>query len=331
VTIRHVSGIPAIIGTGPAAGGLREAADRLAVTSENVVLSGEPGTGKRFFAGLVHARRGSAGRVVVVEPSTPEEELRVILFDEERRKIEGMLGRAIGRLNEGDTLYVRNPSDFSILGQTRLARFLIQTDPSARRHAAAVHVVFALPAGGEVPSGSRRGVESLAAYLRTYRRITIPPLRERCEDIPYFILYFLGTDHAARGPLRVDDRTMARLLELPYYDNVRELRHLVRDAVAASKGEHLQLPSLVMDEVEVMRGLLAGILRGRAIPLESTLEAVERALIRRALIRSGFDRTRAAALIGLTELHIRYRIKKYGLGDLADPEGEDSTHVPGEV
>jgi DNA-binding NtrC family response regulator len=326
VTTRHFSGPLTLVGAGPAADTLRRAAERLAATTENAVVAGEPGTGKRFFAGYVHALRGGdPGRVIVVDPSTAEEELRVILFDEERRRIEGMLGRAIDPLRGGDTLYVRSPSEFSILGQTRLARFLIQNTPPARNSASAVRVMFALSAEGDSDPGSRRGVESLAAFLRASRRITVPPLRERREDIPLLTRHFLTTDHAARGPLSVDDRTMARLIELPYYDNVRELRHLLVDAVAGSADGELRLPAVIADEVEVVRGMVARILHGRSVPLESTLEALERALIRRALIRSGFNRSRAAAMIGLTELHLRYRIKKYGL------EGGNSTHLPEQV
>jgi DNA-binding NtrC family response regulator len=314
-----------LIGVSPAADALRSALAGLAAGRENVVLVGEPGTGKSFLAGLLRPPDQPRSRVITLSPHTPEDELRVVLFDEERRRIEGMLGRTLERLQEGDVLLVRNPFRFAILGQTRLARFLIQHDPAARRHAGNVRVAFALCDPDEDTGVPRRGVESLRAYVRSSPCITIPPLRERREDIPHFVRHFLVTDHPGRAHLTIPEEVMARVSALPLPDNVREIRHIVHDAVAASPDGVLRLREMMLDEAVEVGERVRAILQGRDVPIEKLLEDLERAFVRRALIRAEFNRTRAAALLGLTELHIRYRMKKHGLSEPDPPEGENST------
>lgn len=286
---------------------------------------GEPGTGKSFLAGLLRPPEQPLARVITLSPHTPEDELRVVLFEEERRRIEGMLGRTLERLREGDVLLVRNPFRFAILGQTRLARFLIQHDPAARRQAGSVRVVFALCDPDDESGVPRRSVESLRTYVQSYPSVTIPPLRERREDIPHFVRHFLASDHPGHAHLTIQDEVMARVSSLPLPDNVREIRRLVHDAVAVSADGILRLPEQMLDEAAEVGEMVRAVLKGREVSLEKLLDGLERAFVRRALIRAGFNRSRAASLLGLTELHIRYRMKKHGLAGPDAPEGESST------
>jgi len=70
---------------------------------------------------------------------------------------------------------------------------------------------------------------------------------------------------------------------------------------------------MVFDETRLVRDLLEGLTRGKRVTFEESLGGLEKSLVRRALIRAGGDRTKAAALLGLSELNFRYRIKKFGI------------------
>jgi len=303
-----------IIGTSSHADALRNMVRAASTTPRNLFLVGEPGSGKRFLARCIHQESSRPPRAAFVEvsPQTPEEELRVILFNEERRKHEGILGRALPRLARQTTLFVRNIHEFGFLAQTRVARFLIQNEQTAAQEGEAVRVVFSLPDPWEEIAGGRPMNDSLETYCRRYEQVVVLPLRHRREDIPAFVDYFLRSMTADRPPA-VQKETMGELCSLPYYDNVRELRLILADGLRMSGGEMLVMPDIVRDEPAAVRALLANILRGKRSELAAAMDGLEKALIRRALLRCDLDRTRAAGLLGITEINLRYRLRKFNL------------------
>jgi len=305
-----------LVGTGKAAEALRSAAGALVSRDADIILTGEPGCGKGHFALYLHQRStpGEGGTLVELTPSTGEDEIKAVLFGEDRKRLEGILGRSLPRLQERSTLLVRALQEFSFLGQSRIARFLIQNDAARRRGEAGVRVVVAGYDEPDEPATGRRVNESLVAYLRKFERLRIPPLRERTEDIPALVEHFLsGLTVGEAGPPVAGEDFLRQLAILPYPDNIRELRFLVEEAVRCSPGQNLRLPSMVFDETRLVRDLLEGLTRGKRVTFEESLGGLEKSLVRRALIRAGGDRTKAAALLGLSELNFRYRIKKFGI------------------
>jgi two-component system NtrC family response regulator len=139
--------------------------------------------------------------------------------------------------------------------------------------------------------------------------ITLPPLRQRREDIPLLVDHFLrrfADEGKARG---VSREAMDMLLKHDYPGNVRELENLVHRAVVLSRGEVVSTSDLPLH--------LSG-LKGEAGKEESggfteRVEAFEKRLILEALDRSGGVQTRAAAALGMSERHLRYKLKKFGL------------------
>lgn len=303
-----------IIGTSPHAEALRQIVGTLSAASDNVLVIGEPGAGKRFLARCIHEQSFRPPRSLFVEVSlqTREEELRVILFNEERKKHEGILGHALPRLARRTTLFVRNIHEFSFLAQTRVARFLIQNEQTAAQAGEAVRVVFSLPHPWEEVVRGRQINDSLDTYCRRYMQILIPPLRNRREDIGAFVEFFLRRMTAGRPPV-VEAAAMTELRSLPYYDNVRELRQILAEALLETKEGTLALPELVRDEPAAVHTLLVNILEGRKSDLEAAMDGLEKALIRRAFLRCDLDRARAAGLLGITDINLRYRLKKFNL------------------
>jgi two-component system NtrC family response regulator len=137
--------------------------------------------------------------------------------------------------------------------------------------------------------------------------ITLPPLRDRREDVPLLVDHFLrrfADEGKARG---VSREAMDLLLKHDYPGNVRELENLVHRAVVLARGDVITTADLPLH--------LAGLKpEGKAEQAGFTerVEAFERALISEALERAGGVQTRAAAALGMSERHLRYKLKKYG-------------------
>ncbi|MGA9117332.1 MAG: sigma 54-interacting transcriptional regulator [Bacteroidota bacterium] len=314
---KETSPLPrAITGSSPQVRELRTQLQALAGTPRPLVLAGEPGAGKRHFARCLHLRTyGRSGAPFVeCDPETDEEALRVILFDEGRRRMEGIMGRKLADLTAEGTLLVRNLHAFKIIAQTRLARFLVQQEQGK---SPGVRVVFSFPDG--VPGAGRRGplMESLERSLRRFPLVTIAPLRERREDIPV-----LAEEFARRRGVSGREAIPADALEAfqrhPWHDNVRELRSVVRESLAGGTG--FRLPGGFLDEREGVRKAIDAILEGRPFSIEEYLNTMEQAFLRRALIRCDYDKVRAASLLGMTEIHLRYRMRKFGLHDPNEEE-----------
>jgi DNA-binding NtrC family response regulator len=124
-------------------------------------------------------------------------------------------------------------------------------------------------------------------------------------------------------PPGVNSEVMAELTGLPYYDNVRELRSLLAEALLVTRENMLVLPDFVLDEPAAVRSLLESILGGRKSDLEGAIHGLQKALIRRALLRCDQDRACAAALLGLTDINLRYRLRKFNLSGTPEGGGSD--------
>ena len=139
--------------------------------------------------------------------------------------------------------------------------------------------------------------------------ITLPPLRDRREDVPLLVDHFLRR-FADEGKARsVSREAMDLLLKHDYPGNVRELENLVHRAVVLARGDVITTGDLPLH--------LAGLKpegRADAAGFTERVEAFEKALIHEALEKADGVQTRAAAALGMSERHLRYRLKKYAAG-----------------
>jgi DNA-binding NtrC family response regulator len=149
--------------------------------------------------------------------------------------------------------------------------------------------------------------------------ITVPPLRDRPEDILPLARHFLLTLRPKAGARFTGfDRDAERLLvAYPWPGNVRELRNVVERALVLERGTEVGVRSLMLDGAGEDGSVPPDVLLGPGI---AALEAVERELIARAMKATAENTTRAAELLGLTRDQLRYRLKKFGT---KHPEAED--------
>jgi two-component system response regulator HupR/HoxA len=161
----------------------------------------------------------------------------------------------------------------------------------------------------------RRLLESGAFREDLYYRlagvvIQVPPLRDRKEDVPALVLHFLG-EATSPGPLpRLEPGLLDLLQAYDWPGNVRELRNEVRRLVALAAGGPIT-PSMVSSHVLAYRPT-----DGDGAPptaLRTQVEDLERRMLRAALVRHGWNKTRAAAELGLSRLGLRKKLERYGM------------------
>jgi two-component system response regulator PilR (NtrC family) len=319
-----------LVGTSPAMHRVYDLVNQVAETKTNVLISGESGTGKELVARAIHARSERRERpfIAINCGAIPENLLESELFGHVKGAFTGAVSGKEGLFEtaDGGTLFLDEVGELPPTLQVKLLRVL--QDRTIRRVGGTsdrkvdVRILAATNRRLEDEVAAGRFREDLYYRLNVIE-ISLPPLRERLEDLPLLVRHFL--DKYARElekPVQeLGEATMRRLHEYGFPGNVRELENLVERAVALSRdgivGEDA-LPAQLLQSPE--RATL-----GRIPPEGASLEALvndyERGLLLEALRRSKGVKKRAAQLLGVSFRSFRYRLEKLGLDSPSD-EGE---------
>lgn len=295
-------------------------AARVASSKASVLLLGESGTGKELVAKIIHSLspRSSKPLVTVNCAALPESLLESELFGHEKGAFTGAIQRRIGLFEQADggTLFLDEIGDLSPTVQVKLLRFL-QEGEFQRIGGSTI-----LKADVRIISATHRDLEELMKkgsfredlfYRLNVVTIKLPPLRERREDIKPLVEHFLRV-YASENAKRIEGisrEAMDLLLQYNYPGNVRELENIIERAVVITRGTIIQTEDLPFGmKVE---GKTSGPREKCGGTLREKVEALERRLIEEALEQAGFNQSRAANLLGLSERMLRYKIKKYGM------------------
>jgi DNA-binding NtrC family response regulator len=289
-------------------------AARAAASRATILVQGESGTGKELLARAIHyaSPRRRAPLVSVNVAALPETLLESELFGHERGAFTGADREHRGRfeLADGGTLFLDEIGDLPRGTQVKLLRVLQGQSFERLGGTRTIKVDVRLLAAThrDLPAMARAGEFREDLYFRlNVVAIALPPLRERREDIPLLVDEFLRR-FADEGRARsVSREAMDLLLKHDYPGNVRELENLVHRAVVLARGDVITTADLPLH--------LAGLrpeARGEEASFAERVEGFEKALIYEALDRAGGVQTRAAAALGMTERHLRYKLKKYG-------------------
>ena len=302
---------PHLVAESPAMRTTLDGAMRVAPTPTTVLLMGESGTGKSQIARRIHyASLVSTGPLVEVHcAALPEALLESELFGHEKGAFTGAQLRRLGHLAaaEGGTLFLDEIGDITPATQVKLLRFLQDRVyvplGSTTERTASVRVIAAtnrdLKAG--VAAGTFR--EDLYYRLNVFP-ITVPPLRDRVEDIPVLAWTFIEEFARASGK-RIDSlskESLAALRRYPWPGNVRELRNLIERAIILARG-----PRLVVEPPA-----LAAV----APPTSANLAEVQAEHIRGVLERVGWrvrGRGGAAELLGMKPTTHDSRMARLGI------------------
>lgn len=302
---------------------LVQQAETAARTDSTVLLTGESGTGKDVLARFIHSKslRQGMPMITVNCGALPETLFESEFFGHERGAFTGASSLRRGLLEAADasTLFLDEIGDMPLVMQVKLLHFLEQGRfrrvGSTRDQNADVRVIAAtnrnLPQEVE-----RQRFRADLFYRLNVVSLLVPPLRERPEDVPTLIGYFLEIyrKRFVRPKLDLSDEARQRLYTYAWPGNVRELRNCLERAAAISLGDTIepsQIPFLNLEP-----GTIAGSSLGQAsaaAPQSTpvTLEELEREHILRVLSESDGNRERAAAILGISSRTLYRKLREY--------------------
>ena len=303
-----------IIGSSAALGAVLAKVDLVAPTDSTVLVLGETGTGKELMARAVHnlSRRARRPFVKVNCAAIPFDLLESELFGHERGAFTGAIAQKIGRFEMADTgsLFLDEIGDIPLALQSKLLRVLQEQEferlGSCRTHRINVRLIAAThrDLSGMIVRGEFR---SDLYYRLNVFPVVLPPLRNRKNDIPELVSYFVKilSQRMGKSIHQVPPETIAAFTSYCWPGNIRELQNLVERAVILSCNGVLPnpLPINHQDTVAVISN-------------STDLKEVDRAIILQALEATDWvigGPVGAAAKLGLNRTTLAYKMNKLGL------------------
>ena len=292
---------------------------RVAPTDATVLVLAESGTGKELIANALHeySNRGKGPLIKINCGALPENLLESELFGYEKGAFTGAVSRKKGKfeLAQGGTIFLDEIGEISEAMQIKLLRVLQEKE-------------FERVGGEETIKGDFRVIAATNKDLKEmvdnkefredlyYRLnvipINIPALRNRREDIPLLIDYFIEKYSGQMGKTKmaISKGALEKMICYKWKGNIRELQNIIERCVILSWGNEITEDILPED----IKGKLSSIDSNYVLPDEGILlEEVEKNLIIQALERTELNQTKAAKLLGITRHTLLYRLEKYNI------------------
>ena len=289
-------------------------AARAAPSRTTVLIQGESGTGKEVVARAIHAAspRREQPFVAVNCAALSENLIESELFGHEKGAFTGANQTRKGRFEQADggTLFIDEVGEISTSTQVKLLRVLqeraFERVGGNEQLQVDVRLIFATNRNLEELVRQGKFREDLFYRLKVVS-VTLPPLRERRGDIPALVEHFLQRYNQENGKAieAVSREAMDLLMRYAYPGNVRELQNIVELAVVMARGEVIATTDLPAEVGGEQSTLKPGY-------LSAQVESLERTAIVQALEEAKGVQSQAAALLGITERNLRYKLKKYG-------------------
>lgn len=314
--ILRAPGAPDFIASAPSMRPVVETMARIGPSDANVLITGEHGTGKEVVAQTLHRLSSRADRTLVAvnTGALPEGTFESELFGHVKGAFTDARTDRIGRfeLASGGTLFLDEIANIPVRQQAKLLRVLemgeMERVGSSKTQKVNVRMLSATNADLRAECEAGRFREDLLFRLNTVE-ISLPPLRERREDIPMLAGHFLAR-YAERYRRKIENfepAAMQQMLQYSWPGNVRELDHTIERAVLMARHQHIEPADLGLHMQRSGSSSSAQNLD------EMSLESVEAILIRKALARTNGNVSQTADALGLSRGALYRRIEKYGL------------------
>ncbi|MFP6639949.1 MAG: sigma-54 dependent transcriptional regulator [Myxococcota bacterium] len=317
------------VGSGALSRRLLDRVAKVARADISVLLQGESGTGKERIATRLHETSERKGKPFIKLncAAVPDTLLESELFGHAKGAFTGATSDRDGlfKAADGGTLLLDEIAEISRTFQAKLLRVLQDGEfhrLGDARKTVRVDVRVIAATNRDLMRAVRAGDFREDLYYRlNVVPIDIPSLRERSSDVPELVKHFAtrsADKHDCAHALRIPDEIIDLLTRYPWPGNIRELENAMESATVLAESEWLSLGDLPVAVQEFHRQQDSKSVPTRDSQVEQsevTLEDIEMRCIVQAMVKTGFNRTRAANVLGVTRRTLSYRIGKYGLED----------------
>ena len=305
-----------IVGASPALTAVLSRVSKVAATDSTVLITGETGTGKELVARAIHkqSRRSSRAFVAVNCAAIPRELIASELFGHEKGAFTGATQRRLGRfeLADGGTIFLDEVGE--LLPDTQVALLRVLQEREFER----VGGTQPIQVDVRVIAATNRDLNAAAAsgtfrqdlfYRLNVFPLEMPPLRERKEDIPVLVEYFIDryARKAGKNIRRVNKKTLQLLQSYPWPGNIRELQNVIERSVILCETDEFTVDESWLSAGHAIESRLA---------LSSSIAAHEKAIIEEALRASNgqvFGPSGAAARLGMPRSTLESKIRALGI------------------
>ncbi|MCP4006802.1 MAG: sigma-54-dependent Fis family transcriptional regulator [bacterium] len=313
-----------LIGSGPAMRQIFETIQKVAETDLSLLVRGESGTGKELVAQALHQRSPRRNRpfVAVNCAAINQELVESELFGHEKGAFTGADRSRIGKFQaaDGGTIFLDEIGDMAPETQAKVLRVLQEHSFEPVGGDSEVNVDVRVVAAthrdleAEVKAGKFR--EDLYYRLKVVE-VTLPPLRERLEDLPALVERFLTqvAERLGREKRQMDSDALAHLARHAWGGNVRELRNVIERAAVLSAGELIGVSDVALDAEVSVDGPTPGLPPGTSFrdAKRQTVEGFERAFLIGALRENDGNVSRTAEAIGMVRQSLQQKIRELDL------------------
>ena len=326
-----------IIGSSPKMQEIYKMIGQVSPSDVTMLLRGESGTGKELIARAIyhHSRRSNQLFLPVNCAAIPDTLLESELFGHEKGAFTGATSRRIGKLEQcqGGTIFLDEIGDMSLSTQAKLLRILQERtfERLGGMETIKVDIRFIVATNKDLEEAISNGKFREDLYYRlNVVSINIPPLRERREDIPELVSYFLKkfNRELKKGLVGIIPSAMEKIASYGWPGNVRQLENVLKRAMVLCQGEWILEDQLLFGkgrekrEVEgelnkknveyLLDALFEELSKGSATSQEMDMVSIlERGLILRALQKTKGNQVQAAQLLGINRSTLRSKMERY--------------------
>ncbi len=308
-----------IVGKSKAVDLLRDEILRLSKSRKDVLVVGEAGVGKGAIARNIAG--GSRPFFSINLSVMDDKELEATLFGYDRG-VEGLpytSKKGLFELANGGTVLIEEIEEASFRNQLKILNFVNERmtrriGGEAKEHVD-IRLVLTMKADPVELVEKRKLLDDLYAKIQDFEKVETPPLRQRPEDIPLLVKHFANeiSRELGIGDLVIDINAIDVLVRQPWRENIRELKAVVDKCVLFSNEGRFMLPPELVDEKTEVVKMINNIMAGQEFVLDRSLDVIEKGIIERALDRFGFNQSKAAQFLGMTEQTFRYKLKRLGI------------------
>ena len=316
----HKKSSDTIIGDSPQLKRVLSLSNKAAMSDSNILIEGETGTGKELLAEYIHkhSARHEKPFVVINCASLPDQLIESELFGHEKGAFTDAKNTKQGlvEIAHGGTLFLDEIGELSLALQPKLLRFL--ENGEYRRIGGITNLTSNVRVIGAtnknlLEESDKKGFRKDLLFRLNVITLTIPPLRERKDDVLLLASHFLKEKSPIRSPKKLSPEAEEVLVSYSFTGNIRELEHIIERAIIFADDEYI-LP----DDLNLPHTYQKGIYTQTAPVSEEveeilSMEDLEKWHIRKILNRNHWDRTRTATQLGISPKTLYTKIKKYEL------------------